>query len=189
MTWPLPDRPKLPPLPTREERRRARAAELDAIEAEHGEELPRGVRRRDDGSWYVPYWRRDDVWMVGGAIFSIVLLVGFLAYWTGGFSGAPSDGITPPSYVDEGELTPFWWAVAIAVVAFLVALVAGAIWSLVRMLRAPETRYEDVSPDEQARRREVARLLKQIEPPVSLDEAQRQLGQVPPDGPGDPQPW
>jgi len=45
-------------------------------------------------------------------------------------------------------------------------------------------RYEDVSADEQARRREVARLLKQVEPPVTIEEAQRQLGHPPRDGGG-----
>ncbi len=192
MTWPVPDRPKLPPAPTREERKRARAAELDAIEAEHGQELPRGVRRREDGSWFTPYWRRDDVWIVGGMVFAIVLLVAFLAYWT---TGAPAhtaegDGRTSPGLVGKGVATgpvsPVWWVVGIAIVVFLVAMVGYVVWALVTIFRGKGVRYEDVSAEEQARRREVARLLKQVEPPVSLEEAQRQLGHVAPDGGGDP---
>jgi hypothetical protein len=181
MTWPLPDRPKLPPAPTRQERDQARQARLDAIESEHGHPLPKGVRRRDDGSWHTPYWRRDEVWIVGAMIFSIVLLVAFIAYWTNGAPTNPSDragspGPSTPAFVEGSSLTPFWWVVAVAIIVFVVAMAGWVTWSVVSMLRDRGVRYEDVSAEEQARRREVARLLKVIEPPVPLEDAQRQLG-------------
>jgi len=185
MTWPLPDRPKLPPPVDREQRDRQQQARLDAIEADDETQLPRGVRRREDGSWYTPFWRRDDVWFIGGAILSVVLLVGFLAYWTDGFtSGGSDESATAPVYIEHGRLTPFWLGVAIVSIFAVVAFIAGAIWVLTDLFRDTSVRYEDVSADEQARRREVARLLKQVEPPVTIEEAQRQLGHPPRDGGG-----
>lgn len=192
MTWPVPDRPKLPPSPTREERERARQARMDAIEADQDQQLPRGVRRREDGSWHTPYWRRDDVWIVGGMVFAIVLLVAFLAYWTNGAPAHRAEGSRDGTsgivgrQVASGPVSTVWWVVGIAIVVFLVAMVGYVVWALVTIFRGTGVRYQDVSVDEQARRQEVARLLKQVEPPVSHEEAQRQLGHVAPDATADP---
>ncbi|MGZ4683649.1 MAG: hypothetical protein ACXV8G_14415 [Acidimicrobiales bacterium] len=192
MTWPLPDRPKLPPVPTREERRRARAAELDAIEAGQDQQLPRGVRRREDGSWLTPYWRRDDVWIVGAMVFAIVLLVAFLAYWTTGAPAHPAEGSREGTselvgrQAAIGPVSTVWWVVGIAIVVFLLAMVGYVVWALVTIFRGNGVRYQDVSAEEQGRRQEVARLLKQVEPPVSIEDAQRQLGHIAPDKTADP---
>jgi len=190
MTWPVPDRPKLPPAPTRAQRERARQDE--ALAADENQELPRGIRRREDGSYATAYWRRDDVWIIGGMILAVVLLVSFLAYFTNGAPTHPSAGSTDraaQSLADsaqssQGPLSPFWWVVAILIVGFVLAVVGYVVWALVSIFRAKGVGYDDVSAEEQARRREVARLLKQVEPAVTYDEAVLQLGHVVPEGPG-----
>ena len=71
---------------------------------------------------------------------------------------------------------------AILIIGFVLAMVGYVVWALVSIFRAKGVSYEDVSAEEQARRREVARLLKQVEPAVTYDEALHQLGHVTPDG-------
>jgi hypothetical protein len=191
MTWPLPDLPKLPPAPTREERRRERQAQLEALEADEGSRLPRGVTRLEDGSFHVPYWRRDDLWIIGGMIFAFLLLVAFLAYWTTGAPAQTGDGGGgggggPGPEAATEPLSPFWWAVGILIVVFMVAIAAYVGWALVTIFRGKGVRYEDVSAEEQARRRDVARLLKQVEPAVSIEDAERQLGHIAPQPDPDP---
>ncbi len=147
--------------------------------ADEGEELPRGVRRREDGSYSTAYWRRDEVWIVGGMILAVVLLVSFLAYFTNGAPTHPSAGSTQraaESLADSaqsssGPLSPFWWVIAILIIGFVVAVVGYVVWALLSIYRAKGVGYDDVSAEEQARRREVARLLKQVEPAVTYDEA------------------
>ena len=65
---------------------------IESLGLDHGQELPRGVRRRDDGSYTTSFWRRDDVWIIGGMILAIVLLVSFLAYFATGGPTHPSAG-------------------------------------------------------------------------------------------------
>jgi flagellar basal body-associated protein FliL len=193
MTWPVPDRPKLPPAPTREQKERARQAEAESRAADAGEELPRGIRRREDGSYATAYWRRDDVWIIGGMVVAILLLVAFLAYFTN-FATHPSagsaqraaDSLANSAQSSQGPLSPFWWVIAILIVGFVLAVVGYVVWALVSIFRAKGVGYDDVSAEEQARRREVARLLKQVEPAVTYDEAVLQLGHVAPEGPGQP---
>lgn len=188
MTWPVPDRPKLPPAPTREQRERARRAELESLGPDQG--LPRGIKRRGDGSIHTSYWRRDDVWIIGGMVLAIVLLVSFLAYFANGAPTRPgagsSDraaaGLARSAQASQGPLSPFWWVMGILIVGFTLAVVGYVVWALVSIFRAKGVGYDDVSAEEQARRREVARLLKQVEPAVTYDEAQLQLGHVTPDG-------
>ena len=105
-------------------------------------------------------------------ILSFLLLVGFLVYFT---NGAPTDpatdsgGSSPPKYLDGGHLTPFWWVVAILVILFVVAIAGWVVWAVVHMMRDDGVHYDELSEEEQARRREVARLLKQVEPPVTFE--------------------
>jgi hypothetical protein len=193
VTWPLPDRPKLAPKPTREERERERRARLEAMEADPDGGLPRGVTRREDGSFHVALWRRDDIWIVGGMVFAYVLLAGFLVYWTTGAPAetgtAPADGVaTFGKQAPSGPVSTWWWVVGIVIVVAMVAIAAYVVWVLFTTFRGRGVRFDDVSADEQARRREVARLLNQVEPPVSREDAERQLGHVSPPGPppGDP---
>jgi hypothetical protein len=68
----------------------------------------------------------------------------------------------------------------------VLAVVGYVVWALVSIFRAKGVGYDDVSAEEQARRREVARLLKQVEPAVTYDEAVLQLGHVAPEGPAQP---
>jgi hypothetical protein len=115
MTWPVPDRPKLPPAPTREQRERSRRAEVESLGLDHGQELPRGLRRREDGSYTTAFWRRDDVWIIGGMIFAVILLLSFLAYFSTGAThpgaGAgdrAATGLARTSQASQGPLSPFW---------------------------------------------------------------------------------
>jgi hypothetical protein len=190
MTWPVPDRPKLPPAPTREQRKRARQAEIESLGLDQGQDLPRGIRRREDGTYRTAYWRRDDVWIIGGMVLAVVLLVSFLAYFANGAPTRPgagsSDraaaGLARSAQASQGPLSPFWWVMAILIIGFTLAVVGYVVWALVSIFRAKSAGYDDVSAEEQARRREVARLLKQVEPAVTYDEAVHQLGHVTPDG-------
>jgi hypothetical protein len=157
-----------------------------------GEDLPRGVRRREDGTYATAYWRRDEVWIVGGMILAVVLLVSFLAYFTNGAPTHPSagstqraaDSLASSAQSSQGPLSPFWWVIAILIIGFVVAVVGYVVWALLSIYRAKGVGYDDVSAEEQARRREVARLLKQVEPAVTYDEAVLQLGHGAPDAPG-----
>jgi type IV secretory pathway VirB2 component (pilin) len=181
----------LPPAPTKAQRERARQAEIEAQAPDSGEDLPRGIRRREDGSYAPAYWRRDDVWIIGGMLLAIALLVAFLAYFTNGAPTHPSAGssqraaesLANSAQSSQGPLSPFWWVIAILILGFVLAVVGYVVWALVSIYRAKGVGYDDVSAEEQARRREVARLLKQVEPAVTYDEAVLQLGHVAPEGP------
>jgi len=85
---------------------------------------------------------------IGFAI-ALVLLVGFVGYWT-----------------DDVALVAL-----IAVGVVLLGAMAWWLWD--RPERAP--RLEDLPPEERARRREAGRILREVVPPVSEEEARRLL--------------
>ncbi|HEX7443791.1 MAG TPA: hypothetical protein VF320_07890 [Acidimicrobiales bacterium] len=156
--WPEPDRPHLPPRPPRQRR-------------------PPGTPR--------PRPSRDDQWVWFGFVFSLALILGFAGYWTYWF------GLTaPPTTVGSdgtGEAgagvgipdgkgpVPHSTVGSLVLLGLLVALVVGvAIWIFWGM-RDHRPSLDQLPEAERERRRQAAALLRQVEPPVSEQEALEQL--------------
>jgi hypothetical protein len=146
--WPDPERPRLPSRP------------------------PKALR---DPTAPRPRPTRDDRWVWGGLTLGLGLVIGYFGYWSNWFgltappappSDASSDGAALAAHATTGSLV---------VLALFAVLVLGLATWLVRGWRDRGPRMDELPEDEQARRRQAAVLLQQVEPEVSEAEAASML--------------
>jgi len=122
----------------------------------------------------------DDRWLFGGLALAVGLLFGYVGYWTNWF------GLTaPPTPVVDATAVPGGPGNAPAaggtttggliVLGVFAVLVLGLVLWIVVGSRERGPRLDRLPEDEQARRRQVAALLREVEPPVSEEAAQAAL--------------
>jgi hypothetical protein len=136
----------------------------------------------------------DERWVWAGLILALGLVVGYFGYWTDWFGLTAPDRPTsidqaplPGDGVPAGRTVVDHSVVGKLILLVLLALVvAGLIAWIVWGRRDRPVPLSDLSAEEQQRRRRVGELLRHVEPPVSAEEARRQLRPPWFGGPGDP---
>ena len=114
---------------------------------------------------------RDDRWVLGGLTLAAALLIGYVGYWTNWFGLTAPD--TPPPPPSGGEAAPATgttvgsWVVLGLFAVFSLGVLVWIWWGL----RDDGAKLDQLPADEQARRQQIAALLRQVEPPVSEEEA------------------
>lgn len=113
-----------------------------------------------------------------GFAIAIALLIGFLGYWTNWFGFTATGTSTGTATgASSGATTSTGRRLAADIVQFVlpVALVVGVVVWIAFGTRDREPRFDQLPPEEQARRREAGRILREVVPPVSEDEARKML--------------
>jgi hypothetical protein len=117
----------------------------------------------------------DDRWVLGGLTVAAALVVGYIGYWTNWFGltappSPPPDASGAPTGAATGTTTG-----GLVVLALFALFVVGVVVWILWALRDPRPRLDQLPEAEQARRRQAAALLREVEPPVSDEAAAAQL--------------
>jgi hypothetical protein len=110
---------------------------------------------------------------VGFAV-AMVLLAGFLGYWTNWF-GLTSPGTGSTTVSEASGSTGRGLGADLVQFVLPVALILGVVLWIWFGTRDRQPRFDQLPPEEQARRREAGRILREVVPPVSEEEARRML--------------